>query len=283
MTSIQQTLQTASAQLIPCTETPALEAEILLMAVLEKPRSYLHTWPEKNLNSMEMEKFQQLIKRRIEGEPIAHITGEKEFWSLPLTITADVLIPRQDTELLVEIALQQLPEHTRLKIADLGTGSGAIAIALASERPYCTITATDVSEKALAVALQNAQRLELQNIHFKKSDWCNELEEITYDIIVSNPPYIAENDPHLTQGDLFHEPVTALTSGADGLDDIRIIINQAKDHLKPGGKLILEHGYNQEKSINQILDAHGYENIQCHHDLADLPRVTIATFSSKNE
>lgn len=276
--NIKQVLQNAATRLSPYSESPALEAEILLMDALGKPRSYLHAWPERMLARLTVENFQQRIERRIAGEPIAHITGEKEFWSLPLTITQDVLIPRPETELLVEITLQQIPEQTALSVADLGTGSGAIAIALASERPDCLITATDISTQALDIAQANAERLKLKNIHFRKSDWYEALEEKQYDIIVSNPPYIAENDPHLNQGDLPHEPVSALISGTDGLDDIRVITGQAKPHLNPGGKLILEHGYNQEEALGNIMQAQGLENIQCYRDLAGLPRVTIATF-----
>ena len=278
--SIKEGLQTASAELIPHSDTPALEAEILLMSVLEKPRSYLHAWPEKTLNNTEMEKYEQCINQRIAGEPIAHITGEKEFWSLPLRITPDVLIPRPETELLVEVALRYIPEHTRLEIADLGTGSGAIAIALASERPYCRITATDKSAKALELARQNARKLELENIRFIISDWCAELKDQTYDMIVSNPPYIAENDPHLNQGDLPREPRLALTSGADGLDDIRVIIDEARQSLKPGGRLIIEHGYDQEAAVKQLLASAGYINITCHYDPAGLPRVSTGTLQT---
>lgn len=249
------------------------------MAVLEKPRSFLHAWPEKTLARQDKSKFLQLVERRLNGEPVAHITGEKEFWSRPLRITADVLIPRPDTELLVEKTLEIIPPSATFEIADLGTGSGAIAIALATERRECKITATDNSAQALLIAQQNCQALNINNVRCLKSDWCDLLEHKDYDIIVSNPPYIAENDPHLLQGDLPREPITALISGTDGLDDIKIISHQARLHLKTGGSLMLEHGYNQKEQVHNILEKLGYADIQCHHDLAGQPRVTSATFT----
>lgn len=273
-----QAVQSATAQLRISTENPKLEAELLLMSVLRQPRSYLHAWPENILDEAELNSYEQLIQRRLRGEPIAHLTGEKEFWSLPLKITADVLIPRPDTELLVEVALQQIPEHRACKIADLGTGSGAIAIALASERPYSRIMATDISAKALDIAKENAQTLGLANIRFFISEWCNQLNDHEFDIIASNPPYIAEGDPHLDQGDLPHEPASSLSSGPDGLNDIRVIVDQARAYLKPAGKLILEHGYNQQESVALLLSSAGYSGIECHQDLAGNPRVTIAAF-----
>ena len=282
-TSIRQLLKAASAQLAPDTDSPDLDAEILLMAVLEKPRSFLHAWPEKTLARQEESKFLQLVERRLNGEPVAHITGEKEFWSQPLSITADVLIPRPDTELLVEKTLEIIPPSAEFAIADLGTGSGAIAIALATERPGCKITATDNSAEALLIAKQNCQALNVNNVRCLKSDWCELLEHKDYDIIVSNPPYIAENDPHLHQGDLPWEPRSALTSGTDGLDDIKIISHQARSYLKPGGSLILEHGYNQKEQVQKLLEDLGYVDVQCHHDLAGLPRVTCATCSQSIE
>jgi len=278
VTNIRQAIQNASTQLIPYTESPVLEAELLLMSTLQKPRSYLHAWPENILDEVELNTYKHLIQRRLQGEPIAHITGEKEFWSLPLKISADVLIPRPDTELLVEVALLQIPEHRACKIADLGTGSGAIAIALASERPYSKITATDISAKALSIAEENAQTLGLKNIRFTISHWCNQLNDHEFDIIASNPPYIAEGDPHLGLGDLPHEPASSLTSGSDGLNDIRVIIDQARHYLKPTGKLILEHGYDQQESVARLLSSAGYSGVECHRDLAGNPRVAIAAF-----
>lgn len=276
MISIKSALRSAAGQLQNISEENKLEAEILLMFVLGKPRSFLHAWPEKELTEKELNNYHRLISRRIKGEPVAYIMGEKEFWSLPLKITPDVLIPRPETELLVELALKLSPEKKHCKVADLGTGSGAISLALASERPSWKITATDNSKSALEIAEKNAALLKIKNIHFLSGQWCEALKENNYDLIISNPPYVAESDPYLKQGDLPFEPQQALASGNKGLDDIKIIIQQAQTHLKPGGRLMLEHGYNQEKPVAELLNRAGYKSIQCHPDLAGLPRATIA-------
>lgn len=276
MTTIQSALQTAAKQLGEITEENRLEAEILLMFSLQKPRSYLHAWPETKLTTAQTTIFRKLIRRRILGEPVAYLTGEKEFWSLPLKVTPNVLIPRPETELLVELALKMLPEKPTCKVADLGTGSGAIALALASERPHWRITATDISPAALLIAKQNASRLGLQQITFLAGDWCDALGDHDYDLIISNPPYVAAGDPHLEHGGLPFEPEQALASGYSGLDDIEKIIRQTGDFLRPGGWLMLEHGYDQETSVQKLLADTGYQAIQCHRDLAGLPRATVA-------
>jgi len=274
--NIKTALKSAADQLQSKNEEHKLEAEVLLMFALEKPRSFLHAWPEKKLTEKQSEVFQQLIKLRLKGEPIAYITGEKEFWSLPLKITADVLIPRPETELLVELALEKLDHDKNSKVADLGTGSGAIALALAHERPNWKITATDSSTNALKIAEENASLLHINNITFKSGRWCEALTENDYDLIISNPPYVAENDSYLKQGDLPFEPQQALTSGVDGLDDIKSIIQQSQIYLKPGGWLMLEHGYDQEKPVAVLLNEAGYQAIHCYHDLAGHPRASIA-------
>lgn len=279
MTSIKTALNSAAEELRKKNEEHKLEAEILLMFILKKPRSFLHAWPEKKLAEKELNNYQQLISRRINGEPVAYIIGEKEFWSLPLAITPDVLIPRPETELLVELALKFSPGKEHCKMADLGTGSGAISLALATERPSWKITATDNSKSALEIAKRNAALLIIKNIHFLSGQWCDALKENNYDLIISNPPYVAKNDPYLKQDGLPFEPQQALASGNEGLDDIKIIIHQAKKYLKPGGGLMLEHGHDQEKSVSELLRNAGYESIQCYHDLAGLPRATIATQS----
>ncbi|HID82537.1 MAG TPA: peptide chain release factor N(5)-glutamine methyltransferase [Chromatiales bacterium] len=276
MTSIKTALQSAAGQLQNISEENKLEAEILLMFALQKPRSFLHAWPEKELDETQFKKYQHLVSRRIKGEPVAYIVGEKEFWSLPLKVTPDVLIPRPETELLVELALKFLPEKKHFKVADLGTGAGAIALALASERPDWKITATDRSKAALEVAEKNAAFLKIKNIRFLSGQWCTAFKENDYDLIISNPPYVAENDPYLQQGGLPFEPRQALASGEEGLDDIKIIIQQVKKYLIPGGWLMLEHGYDQAEAVGVLLNKAGYESIQCHADLAGLPRATVA-------
>lgn len=255
--------------------TADLEAALLLCHLLQKPRSYLYAWPERRLSGIEYERYRHLIDRRLSGEPIAHITGEREFWSLPLRITPETLIPRPETELLVERALQLVHAIDAPRIADLGTGSGAIAIALASERPDAQIDAVDRSEQALGVARENAHRLGYGNIGFTRGDWCEALPAgRKYDLIISNPPYIEADDPHLSMGDLPWEPASALVSGSDGLADIRRIAEQARQRLKPGGWLLLEHGYRQADAVAQILATRGYEAVTNHRDLARRPRAS---------
>jgi release factor glutamine methyltransferase len=255
--------------------TADLEAALLLCHLLHKPRSYLYAWPERRLSEQEHEHYQRLIERRLSGEPIAHITGWREFWSLPLRVTPDTLIPRPETELLVERALQLAQSVHAPRIADLGTGSGAIAIALASERPDAEIDAVDRSDQALTVARENAIRLGYLSIGFLHGDWCEALPAgRRYDLILSNPPYIEPDDPHLRQGDLPREPASALVSGSDGLADIRAIARQARQRLKPGGWLLLEHGYRQGAAVRQILAQLGYEAVETHRDLARQPRAT---------
>lgn len=250
------------------------EAELLLAHELQKPRSYLHTWPEAVVPSHNIDQFKQLIKRRSHGEPIAYITGRREFWSLDLEVTPDTLIPRAETETLVEHVLAQLKHIEKPHIVDLGTGSGAIALAIASERPDATLTATDSSPDALVIAKKNAARLNLRNITFKISNWCDKLALDQYHLIVSNPPYITNNDPHLTQGDVRFEPACALGSGEDGLADIRRICHEAPEYLKSGGWLFLEHGYNQAHDTRVILESAQFVNLGYARDLSDTPRIS---------
>jgi release factor glutamine methyltransferase len=254
-------------------ETPRLEAEVLLARALDKPRSHLHAWPERIVGTAAWHRFRELMRRRAAGEPVAYLTGRREFWSLELAVTPDTLIPRPETELLVELALEGLPEQEVCHVADLGTGSGAIALAIASERPACGVVATDQSPAALDIARANAVRLGLCNIGFLQGDWCQPLGEQSFDLIVSNPPYIADGDPHLREGDLRFEPASALTAGADGLDAIRIIASQALERLKPGGRLLVEHGYDQGTEVAALLQAQGYEDIALYRDGAGCSRV----------
>ncbi|MCU7914443.1 MAG: peptide chain release factor N(5)-glutamine methyltransferase [Candidatus Thiodiazotropha sp. (ex Gloverina cf. vestifex)] len=268
--------QAASEKLASLEHAAAdLEAALLLCHLLDKPRSHLYAWPDNELSPAELAEYEALITRRLSGEPIAHITGLREFWSLTLNVTLDTLIPRPETELLVEMSLLHLETVEQPMIADLGTGSGAIAVALGSERPDARIHACDYSENALRVAQNNADQLNLSNIDFYAGNWYQALPASTlYDLIASNPPYIEEDDLHLMQGDLPREPVSALSSGSDGLMDIRQIIQQATNHLIPGGWLLLEHGYQQAEAVRQLLDLQGFINIETHKDLAAQPRVT---------
>jgi len=282
LSSIRHTLQTASHQLAALHDgTPDLEAEILLASALDKPRSHLHAWPDKALTSEQDSSFQALIKRRLNGEPIAYILGHREFWSLQLQVTPDTLIPRPETELLVEKALELIPEDQPFHIADLGTGSGAIAAAIASERPNCHIVATDCSAAALAVAQANFKHLGFSNISCRQGEWYSALtSDMSFDIILSNPPYIPSGDPHLGRGDLLREPQHALASGTDGLDAIRHIINTAHQYLKNKGWLILEHGFDQGMKVRSFLEENGYDSIVTHMDLAGLERLSMGRLNA---
>jgi len=272
--NIQDLLKQASQQLSADSDSPRLDAEVLLCHVLAKQRSYLMTWPEQELSSAQLDQFQQLLDARLTGHPVAHLIGKREFWSLSLKVTPDTLIPRPDTELLIEQILHAYPDDTELSLLDLGTGSGAIAIALASERPSWRIIATDLSEQALQVAQQNATSLKLKNIEFRQGHWFAPVQDLHFDIIVSNPPYVPSNDPHLSQGDVRFEPLSALVSGEEGLDDIEHICQQAMGHLNPGGLLIIEHGYDQAEKIRPIFTKNNYKNIQHYRDMANNVRAT---------
>lgn len=270
-------LESAVDKLNKVSETPKLDAELLLAHVLQVNRSYLYTWPEKIPTSPQQAEFQALVNKRREGTPIAYLLGQQEFWSLTLRVNEHTLIPRPETELLIELALAKLAAcKQHAKIADLGTGSGAIALAIAKERSSDVVYATDQSKEAISIAEYNAHQLALSNITFLQGEWCKALDSHDFDMIVSNPPYIAEKDPHLNQGDLRYEPTAALVSGEDGLADIRIIITQAREYLKPGGWLMLEHGYDQAEKIAKLMQSQGYEDISSHKDLTGHLRVTVA-------
>ena len=272
--TIQQALATAVQQLTEQPDTARLDAELLLAHVLHKTRTWLHTWPEQPLSMQQLADFQQLVSRRVEGEPIAHLVGRQDFWSLTLQVSGDTLIPRPETERLVELALARIPPQAPWRIADLGTGTGAIALALAKERPHGLIIATDRSAAALTVARDNARTNQLANIQFHQGDWFEALQDKTgFELIVSNPPYIKESDPHLQQGDVRFEPAGALKAGPAGLDDLQHIIQGALAHLKPGGWLLLEHGYDQGDAVLQLLKQAGYEQATDYTDLAGQPRV----------
>ena len=255
----------------------ACDANLLLQAALDVNRAYLAAHHDQFLNSRQAAAYAERVQRRRAGEPIAYILGEREFYGLNLKINPAVLIPRPETELLVELAIERIPEAQSYRVLELGTGSGNIALALALHRPLARITAVDCSEEALAVARQNSGKLlgaESRNIVFKKSDWFDALEGETFDLIISNPPYVAAGDAHLQQGDVRFEPKQALNGGAGGLNCIRRIIREAPQHLCKGGWLVLEHGYDQAVACRGLLAHSGFDQIFCTKDLAGIQRVS---------
>ncbi len=252
-----------------------IDAEFLLAHSLGKSRSWLYAHADQELDSRQISDFDSLVQRRNQGEPVAYITGRRGFWSLDLQVTADTLIPRPETERLVELALSRLHPQTPAEILDLGTGSGAIALAIAMERPASRITAVDASAAALAVAAANAGRLQLCNVVFEQGDWYSQLGTRRFDIIASNPPYIESSDAHLAIGDLCFEPRSALVSGPDGLDDIRILIAGAPRYLLPGGWLLIEHGWNQGEAVRALFAKAAFTGISTERDLENRDRVTI--------
>jgi release factor glutamine methyltransferase len=272
--SLRELLANAASQLAIVSETPRLDAEVLLAAALERPRGYLHAWPERTLELEQSARFMAWLERRLSGEPVAYLLGRREFWSLELEVTPDTLIPRPETELLVELALARLPADRPLTIADLGTGSGAIALALAVERPLARIVATDHSPAALIVARRNARRLNIVHVEFREGDWCAPLGDERFDLIAANPPYVVATDPRWRQGELRFEPPAALVSGPDGLDALRVIIAQAPDVLKPGGWLLLEHGYDQGEAVPALLRERGFDAVSDHRDAAGISRTS---------
>ena len=271
---IEQLLKRSTA-LLREQDQPRLEAEVLLACALDKPRSYLYAWPEQVPEYKHRHRFEHLVKLRIAGKPIAYLTGSREFWSLQLSVNEATLIPRPETELLVEQTLQRLPENQPLKVADLGTGSGAIALALAHERPAWTLYATDRSSSALDIAQGNAARLNLTNLLLCNCNWCDSFGAQVLDAIVSNPPYIADQDPHLLRGDVRAEPRSALTAGPQGMNDLEQLIEQAPAVLKTGGWLLLEHAAEQAEYLRYLLDINGFSDIQTHRDLAGLERISL--------
>jgi release factor glutamine methyltransferase len=252
-----------------------IDTEFLLAHCLGKTRSWLYAFSDQQLSDRQVEDFMAMAKRRVAGEPVAYITGRRGFWSLDLHVSPDTLIPRPETELLVELALACISPRDQSSVLDLGTGSGAIALALAHERPGSQVTAVDVSEPALAIANRNAAELKLRNLVLIRSHWFAELGNQLFDVIASNPPYIEADDAHLAQGDLRFEPRSALASGEDGLDDIRVIVAEAPQHLSPNGWLLIEHGWNQGAAIRQLFSAAGFVDVVTEQDLEQRDRVTL--------
>ncbi len=271
MLSIESLLNHAN---LPESPTPRLDAELLLAHALGKSRSYLHTWPERELPAELIATFEACVARRRSGEPVAYILGRQGFWSLELDVANHTLIPRPDTELLVETALALLPT-TPLAVLDLGTGSGAIALALACERPVWQVVGVDRVPEAVALASGNRERLQLNNAVFAESHWFAALAGQRFALIVSNPPYIAAADRHLSQGDVRFEPSSALVAGIDGLDDIRQIIQQAPEHLNAAGWLLLEHGFDQAEAVRDLLDKRGFVQVQSRRDLGGHQRISL--------
>jgi len=255
------------------------DAEALLLHVLGQSRSWLFAHADDALDTDVRTAFEALVARRAAGEPVAYLTGRRGFWTLELEVTPATLIPRPETELLVELALERLPRDMACRVADLGTGSGAIALALASERSQAQVVATDASVDALAVARRNAQRLGIRNVRFVQGDWLAPLVGERFVLVVSNPPYIEAADPHLAQGDLRYEPAAALASGADGLDAIRRIVADACAHLEPGGWLLFEHGWNQGDAARALLREAGYVQVFTAQDLEARDRVSGGAMS----
>ncbi|MDY7559010.1 peptide chain release factor N(5)-glutamine methyltransferase [Pseudomonas sp. 10B1] len=263
---------------LPDSPTARLDVELLLAAALGKPRSFLHTWPERIVSTEAALMFASYLARRRTGEPVAYILGQQGFWKLDLEVAPHTLIPRPDTELLVEAALElhaATPTLAPVTVLDLGTGTGAIALALANERPAWVVTAVDRVPEAVALAERNRHRLHLDNAIVLKSHWFSALQGQRFDLIISNPPYIAAADPHLSVGDVRFEPSSALVAGVDGLDDIRLIIAQAPEHLEAGGWLLLEHGYDQAAAVRDLLAGEGFERIHSRMDLGSHERITL--------
>lgn len=272
--TIQRALAHACRQLENSQPGYRIDAETLLCHVLGCNSAKLIAWPEQLLTTEQQAQFCHLVEQRRQGMPVAYLTGRREFWSLELKVTPDTLIPRPETELLVETVLELCDASQPLAVADLGTGSGAIACALASERPAWQLIATDISSAALAVAQQNASHHQLKNIRFIHSDWFSALADECFDVIVSNPPYVASHDEHLAQGDVRFEPVTALTAGHAGMDDIEHLCRRARRHLNPGGLLVFEHGYDQQQAAFNCLKTNAWKAVFQHHDLAGHTRIS---------
>ena len=278
MITIAEALKIAAAQLLPCSETPRLDAQLLLAHVLGTNRAALIAQGDTWLGEKRQAAFEALVGRRAQGAPVAYLTGMREFWSLAMAVSPAVLVPRPETEVLVELALQRLPPERSCSVLDLGTGSGAVALAIASERPQAQVTGTDISAAALGVATANARRLGQHNVRWRLGSWFDASAGERFDLIVSNPPYIGADDPALAR--LRAEPALALTPGPNGLEALSAIVAGAGEHLAPGGWLLLEHGSAQAADVSRLLAQCGFLQTRTHPDHSGLPRVTLATTSS---
>ena len=280
--TIRNAVSAAAATLQHSSNSALLDAEVLLAHSLQHSRAHLHAWPDKPLTATEQHRFQQLVEQRKQGIPVAYLTGTREFWSLPLRVTRDTLIPRPDTEFLVEQALARIPADADWEIADLGTGSGAIALAIASERPRCRVVATDINPATLAVAARNATTLALGNVEFVAGDWCAPLASQRFALIISNPPYVRSDDAHLDAGDVRHEPRQALAAGPDGLAAFRLIVTAVRPLLTSPGYLLLEHGFDQRAAVMALLRQQGYTDVHPYPDAGGLDRVIAARLATCN-
>jgi release factor glutamine methyltransferase len=272
--NIKQALQQAGKKLADSSPSAMLDAQVLLTYVLRCNTAHLAAWPEKTLSEDQLADFQKLVNRRQQGVPVAHLTGSREFWSLDFSVDDSTLIPRPETETLVEYLLENFGDRENLKLLDMGTGSGAIAISIAREKPGWEIVASDISEQALKLARQNCSYHDTGNVTLIHSDWFQSIDQENFDIIISNPPYIASDDPHLTQGDVRFEPESALSSGATGMDDIEHICSHAKEYLLKNGWLMVEHGYNQKQLVADCFARNGFSEIEQRQDLSGHTRMT---------
>lgn len=277
--SVTALLDQAYQQLAAVSDSALLDAEVLLCHCLHKNRSFIRAWPEHPLTDQQASEFLALISQRQQGVPVAYLTGEREFWSRSFKVNPDVLIPRPDSELLIELSLDLLPANQANKIIDLGTGSGILAITLAAERLESQVIACDLSPAALRTAQDNAQQLQISNVRFLASNWFSAINDRDFDLVISNPPYINQHDPHLQHGDVRFEPDSALISPENGLQDIRLLADQARQHLKPGGYLLIEHGYDQQTAVQALFKRFNYQQITTHPDYAGNPRVTSGQWS----
>ena len=272
--SIADAIAETTARLRAVSESARLDAEILIARAIDMPRSYVFAHPEDELDADAVARLEGTVQRRMSGEPMAYISGFKEFWSLELMVSPATLVPRPETEILVDRALREIPRKADWPILDLGTGSGAIALAIASDRPLSKVTATDISADALAIAQQNARQLNLANVEFLQGDWIAPVAGQTFRIVTSNPPYVREGDPYLDS--LQAEPDLALTAGPGGLEAIETLARDCRPIIDAEGMLFLEHGAEQREAVADILTAYGWGSIRCYDDYAGLPRVTSA-------
>lgn len=272
--TLSEGLAWASPQLLDVSDTPKLDAEVMLLHIIHKQRGYLYTWPDERLTSEQIGDYTKMVARRVLGTPIAHIVGEREFWSLSFMVNPTTLIPRPDTEILVETALN-LPLAATAKVLDLGTGTGAIALSLAYEKPLWQITAVDKIIEAVALAKANRAHLDQPQVDIIQSDWFDSIRCYDFNLIVSNPPYIDEADAHLEEGDVRFEPHSALTASEHGFSDLYHIAGCARDYLSPGGYLLLEHGFEQAIQVRDKMIELGYENVATVRDFGSNDRCTL--------
>ena len=278
---IDTALRWATAEIRYYSDSARLDAELLLSHCLDKPRSYLYSWPETTLSESCWRCFRELVRRRLQPTPVAYLLGRREFYSLDYATTPAALVPRPETELLVELALARLPAERPWCICDLGTGSGIIAVTIAAQRSDCRVCATDIDPECLSLARENARRHGVE-VEFFEADWYRGLpSESSFDLILSNPPYIAAGHPFLAQGDLPAEPPLALTPGPTGLEALQKIIGGAPGFLRPGGMLMVEHGYDQQAAVAGLLAAAGFDDIGCEVDFNDLPRVSSGKLTAR--